>query len=131
MVLLPRIENTRTVGNNKFWGDYPGLGFDAQAIYITVNMYGFTSGNGDAQIAVLNKNAFLNGSTNYAFVYTSGGPLGGFTLQPCSVLGSVGPANVAYFAETLYTDTTHVRLWALSDPLGSRTAELHQRRRAR
>jgi hypothetical protein len=116
-----RIENTRTVASTKFWGDYPGLGFDAQAIYITVNMYSFSDRNGDAQIAVLDKNAFLSGSTNYAFVYTSGGVATGFTLQPCSVLGPSGPANVAYFAETLFDDTTHVRIWALSNPLGTRT----------
>jgi hypothetical protein len=112
-----RIENTRTIGSTKFWGDYPGLGFDSQAIYITVNMYTFSEVNGDVQIAVLDKNAFLSGSTNYTYIYTSSSS-GAFTLQPCSILGTTSPGNVAYFAETL--DSAHVRLWALRDPLGVR-----------
>jgi len=118
-----RINNTRTVGNTKYWGDYPGLGFDSQAIYISVNMYAFTGNNGDAQIAVLDKSAFLNGTTNYSFTYTSGGPAGGFTLQPCTVTGGNSPSNVAYFAETPVAGnfSTSVRIWALRNPLGSRT----------
>src|SRR6266446_5225909 len=39
-----RISNTRSVAGTKYWGDYPGLGFDSQAIYISVNLYAF-SGN--------------------------------------------------------------------------------------
>lgn len=114
------IENTRTVGSQIFWGDYPGLGFDGRAIYVTVNLYSFTQGNGDAQITVLDKGAFLSGTTNYHFVYTSGGFSGGFTLQPCTVPGAAGPGNVAYFAETLPGGSSStVRVWALQDPLGT------------
>ncbi len=118
-----RISNTRTVGNTKFWGDYPGLGFDSQAIYTSVNLYAFSGYNGDAQIGVFNKSAFLNGTTNYAFVYTSGGPAGGFTLQPCTVTGGNSPSDVFYLAETPISDnfSTSVRIWALKNPLGSPT----------
>ena len=117
-----QIENTRTVAGTKYWGDYPGLGFDAQAIYITVNEYSFDDFSGDAQIAVLNKSAFISGTTNYAFVNIPGGQASAFTLQPCTVIGPTSPGtNVAYFAETLFGDSTHVRIWALNNPLGSRT----------
>jgi hypothetical protein len=114
-----RINNTRTVGSTRYWGDYPGLAFDSQAIYITLNMYSFDNFGGDVQISVLNKSSFLSGSTNYAFIYTSA-ESAAFTLQPCTVTGGNSPSNVAYFAETPITGdfSTSVRIWALKDPLG-------------
>src|SRR5882672_9142721 len=117
-----RIDNTRTVGTNKFWGDYPGLGFDSQAIYTTVNMFSFTNpAPGDVQICALNKNNLINGTTHYQFVYTSVGFLNAFTLHPCTVRGTNTPGNVAFFAETPLSRPTAVRVWALSDPLGAAT----------
>ncbi|MSU57841.1 MAG: DUF11 domain-containing protein [Pedosphaera sp.] len=118
---LYRLENTRTNGTTAYWGDYPGLGFDGQAIYITVNLYSFANANGDAEIMVVDKQAALNGTANFNLIFGSGGPAGGFTLQPCTVIGSNAPNNVAYFAETPFISSTAVRVWALTDPLGART----------
>lgn len=115
-----RIENTRTNNGTAYWGDYPGLGFDGQAVYITVNLYDFNDVNGDAQITVLDKAALISGTATPAFVYTSGGPNGGFTLQPCTVVGGGSPGSVAYFGETTFNSAA-LRVWALSDPLGART----------
>ena len=71
---------------------------------------------------MLHKSAFISGTTNYAFVNIPGGQASAFTLQPCTVIGPTSPGtNVAYFAETLFGDSTHVRIWALNNPLGSRT----------
>lgn len=117
-----QIDNKRTVNGSEFWGDYPGLGFDSRAIYLCVNMYDFTNNtSGDVQVTAMDKNAFLNGTTNYTVTYTTGGSFNGFTLQPCTVRGPGGPGNVAYFAETPVTsgNSTAVRIWALSDPLGT------------
>lgn len=33
-----------TVGNNTYWLDYPGLGFDQDAIYVTGNLFGLNEG---------------------------------------------------------------------------------------
>src|ERR1043166_3260675 len=121
-----RFENTEISGSDVLWTDYPGLGSDSQAVYVTWNMFSFTTAAINAEILVLDKNAFNNGNTNYGFAFTPFGIDQGFTLQPCSTMGSNSPANVAYFAETatyfgnLPTPTT-VRIWALSDPLGART----------
>jgi uncharacterized repeat protein (TIGR01451 family) len=116
--LFYRINDTQVSPGLAAWTDYPGLGFDGQAIYVTYNMYLFPVATGvfaDSVIISLDKNAFLNGTTNYTFTYT-----GGFTLQPCSVLSTNNnPGNVAYFGETV--DNTHVRVWALNDPLGAHT----------
>ncbi len=125
-----QIENTLMVGTNAYFGDYTTLGYDAQAIYVTLNtydIYGYVLGSGstpgDEQITVLNKSAFLSGNTNYSFVYVPGGPSAAFTLQPCTVIGPTTPGNVAYFGETFPANNsrTQVRVWALADPLGSQT----------
>jgi uncharacterized repeat protein (TIGR01451 family) len=114
-----RIEDTEVNGAMSAWTDYPGLGVDGQAVYVTYNMYTFPFSSAtytNATIIVLDKAALNTGTTNYAFLYNNG-----FTLQPCTVLGSSSPGNVAYFAETPIGDSSHVRIWALSDPLGART----------
>lgn len=125
-----QIDNTLTVNTNSFFGDYTTLGYDGQAIYVTLNTYSildFVMGSGatpgDEQITVLNKAAFLNGTTNYSFVYVPGGPSAAFTLQPCTVIGTNSPGNVAYFGETFpgNNSRTQVRVWALTDPLGAQT----------
>ena len=120
-----RIDDTEVSGGTRYWTDYPGLGVDGQAVYVTYNMYSFPVSSGyfkNAVIIVLNKANFNSGTTNYSFVYTPDAS-GAFTLQPCTVLGSSSPNNVAYFAETPLVGnfSTSVRIWALSNPLGSRT----------
>jgi len=114
-----RIDDTEVIGTNSYWTDYPGLAFDSQAVYVTYNMYSFplaTARGLNAVIITLDKAALNTGTTNYNFTYSNG-----FTLQPCSVIGAGTPGNVAYFGETLFFDSTHVRIWALSDPLGAHT----------
>jgi hypothetical protein len=102
-------------------GDYPGMGVDNQCLYVTYNMHGFTFGDGilDCQILILNKADINSGTGTLKNVFTPDGMNSGFTLQPASVLGCISPGNVAYFGETPTSSTTSVRLWALSDPLGS------------
>ncbi len=117
-----RIDNTEVVGGVRYWSDYPGLAIDRQAVYLTYNMFSFpidTASFRNVQIIVLNKTNFNAGTTNYGFAYPP--TADAFTLQPCSVQGIGSPSNVAYFAETFLIDDTHVRVWALKDPLGART----------
>lgn len=120
-----RIEDTETIGSTKYWTDYPGMGVDGQAVYVTYNMYSFpvsTASFKNAIIISLNKAAINSGTTNYTLVFTPAAS-SGFTLQPCSVLGGSSPSNVAYFAETpiMGNFATSVRIWALKDPLGAKT----------
>jgi uncharacterized repeat protein (TIGR01451 family) len=117
---LYRLDNTLTnAAGSVSWGDYPGLAFDSQCIYTTVNMYEFTNGySGQVQIGIIDKAAAQAGNGNINFVYTAVND-GAFTLQPCSVHGVNGPGNVAFLAETRFFDSTHVRVWALTDPLGT------------
>ena len=107
-------------GNPTAWTDYPADGFDSQAYYITFNMFTLPINSStftNAEILALDKNALINGTTNYTFTFVDG-----FTLQPCSVLSSNTPGNVAFFGETLFfVDQTHVRITALSSPLSAPT----------
>jgi len=117
-----RFNMTETVNGVNYGGDYPGLGVDAQAIYVTYNMYpscgGCSGGIGssffNSQIIVLNKAALNKGTGIFASLFP-----GGFTLRPATVIGSYSPGNVAYFVEIGDSDT--VTISALSDPLGART----------
>jgi hypothetical protein len=117
---ISEISGTTTNG-----ADYPGLGFDGQAVYVTYNMYCLpfaTCGTfKNCQIVVLDKAAITSGVGTYYQVFTPDGFDNAFTLQPASVLGTNNPGNVAYFGETPLSSSTSVRLWALSDPLGTRT----------
>ena len=109
----------------RWGGDYPCLGFDAQCIYVTFNMFCFPLASGtiskNCQIIVFRKDQIgLPGFGVYKQRFTpdSVAGAGSFTLQPATVVGG-DPGNVAYFAETPKFETTRVRVWALTDPLGA------------
>jgi hypothetical protein len=125
-----------------FGGDYPGIGFDAENLYITHNLYRlvlnpttsritFSGGPRRAQILVLPK-AQLIGETlpvTLDRVLTPVNPASGaptaFTLQPATVVGPDAPADVAYLAETALDSTTSVRVWALNHPGNPATRTLN------
>lgn len=121
---------------NTYIGDYPGLGIDANALYITYNMFDsvhawppyFCQGAMayNSQVMALNKALFPNPgggqvaptTRKYTPANNPGDQANGFSLQPATPVGG-SPGNVAYFAETPQADFTHVRIWLLSDPLGA------------
>ena len=52
-----------TVGSDTFWWDYPGFGFDADAIYVTGNLFGLNNnGFAGAGFRVFDKAPLLTGS---------------------------------------------------------------------
>lgn len=120
-----RLDVTEAANGVNYGADYPGLGVDGQAVYVTYNMYSLplsgTATFKNCQIVVLNKAAWNSGVATWGRVFTPDGSANAFTLQPATVLGGGTPGNTAYFAETPLSETTKVRVWALSDPLGTRT----------
>jgi len=121
-----RIDVTEVVGGNRYRLDYTGLGVDSQALYVTYNMFSWSGTSYlNCQIIILNKTAINGGAVARTSVFTPGNPAQtdaqnaatSFSLQPVSILGAGGPANVAYFAETPYFSTNTVRLWAVTNPL--------------
>ena len=121
-----RTDITETAGGVNYGGDYPGLGVDDQALYVTYNMFRLPIGSPElfknSQIIAVNKNDLLSAVLTLHRVFTpTDGLDNSFALQPASPIGN-GPANLAYFCETPFTGSasgTSVRLWALNDPLGS------------
>jgi hypothetical protein len=117
-----RLNNTEVVGATNYGADYPGLGIDSQAVYVTYNMYSLPFSTGvfkNCQIITLKKADIIVGTGTFSLIYTPDGSSSAFTLQPATVMGTVKPGNVAYFGEAAFINTTTVRVWALSDPLGT------------
>ena len=114
-----RLEMTLTVNGTSYWGDYPGLGSDGQAVYVTFNMFDFpittNSALLDSQIIILNKADLNRGVLNFRRVFAPDGISG--TLVPASVIGGNNPGNKAYFVQVSLP--TFIAVWALTDPLGS------------
>ena len=123
-----RIDATQNAASNSagginYGGDYPGLGVDAQALYVTYNMYGFVpngtlSGLGadsnGSQLTILNKSQLVNG----AAVNVRELALVGQDLKPVTPFGG-NSGNLVYLAQVW--NQTNVRMTAVSNPLGAAT----------
>ncbi|MBI3413986.1 MAG: HYR domain-containing protein, partial [Verrucomicrobia bacterium] len=118
-----RFDVTQTVGSTKYGPDYPGLGVDSQALYLTANMFSLPFATAgaflDTQIIVLDKAALNSGAAVTPKRIFPSAASNAFTLQPATVLGGNNPGNVAYFAEVPFSTTIAVRIWALNNPLGA------------
>jgi hypothetical protein len=103
------------------FGDYPKMGVDQHAIYVTANQYGFTSGFLGAKLYIFSKPQFYN-NTAGAITWTDFWKLrdpdnfevGVFTVVPAPTFGAPG-------AEFLINDSpcidgTFMTLWSLSNP---------------
>jgi hypothetical protein len=116
-------EVTDYVGANRFGMDYPGLGIDASAVYVTGNMFLLPVTGAyfrNVKVMIIDKLQAVAGVKSWRSVSTPptvNGHGAAFTLQPVSTIGP-GPAT-AYFAEVPYGIYDKLRLWALPDPLGS------------
>lgn len=108
------------------WADYPSLGVDNQALYVTANMFQF---NGDFQyskVRVIPKSGpYTGGMLTYSDIVglrnADGSPA--FTVQPCHVFGSPG---VQYLVNSLFPDQdatkNQLTIWTIVNPLNSPVA---------
>lgn len=113
-------------GENRF-ADYPGLGVDEDAIYVTANMFGVSSGSySNARIWVVRKGAgsgglYDGGAASVVPVAPPGSSLN-FTLQPAQLLSVHPNATVGtYF--TAYNGANdgaqeYLHIYTLTNPLG-------------
>jgi hypothetical protein len=106
-----------TPSNN--WGDYPHLGFDYSAIYITANMFKFGGGFSYVKIRILSKSQLYAGSAlgwyDFWNLKNPDGSLS-FTVQPCVHFTAppVTPFNIpAYFINALWPSGTSLTKWRL------------------
>lgn len=92
-----RSEITTSISGSNHWGDYPGLGVDADAIYVTANMFSFTTGLfGGSKLRYFAKAPLLIGSPATFFDDLTNTSL--FTVQPAHTHGT---AIAEYFATHL------------------------------
>lgn len=114
------VETSGLIGGVLHGGDYPTVGYDEQALYVSLNMFTLPFSSFPSfrrsRIFAFDKAQLANGVDVHRVIDT---PDGAFTLQPATQVGPASAGNVAYFAEVVSYSTTDVRLWALSDPLGT------------
>lgn len=108
------------------WADYPGLGVDAQALYLTANMFRFGGGFQYGKIRIIPKDGpYSGGAATFRDIVNlknaENSPA--FTIQPCHTYGA---PQVQYFVNSLFPSPsvptrTLLSLWSLTDPLGAAT----------
>src|SRR5205807_4358286 len=99
------------------WADYPSLGLDNQAIYVTGNMFKFGGNFAYAKVRVLNKAPLLSGGTaawhDFVKLQNADGSLA-FTVQPCHTNGAPG---VEYLVNSYFGSASSAKqltLWSLT-----------------
>ncbi|MGH9766231.1 MAG: hypothetical protein ACREAB_02250 [Blastocatellia bacterium] len=109
-----------TATNN--WADYPCLGVDSQALYVTANMFRFGGGFQYAKLRIFPKANLYAGAatgfTDYVGLKNADGSMA-FTIQPCHTYGA---PQVEYFVNSLYPSATSstkntLSLWSLTNSL--------------
>lgn len=104
------------------WADYPGLGVDNQAIYITSNQFTFSNDVFKySKLRILDKRQLYNNTCGrvrwrdfWNLKNTDGSQA--FTVQPAHTFGTPG---VEYLINSNSTSGSSVTLWSLINPLTS------------
>ena len=119
--------NGGTPTNN--WADYPMLGFDTQAIYISSNMFAFNGGFQYAKLRILNKAELYAGgvgpshSIRWYDLWNLRNPDNSqaFTVQPAVHFRGTGGNPPANLINGLWPSGRSLTLWTLTNPLASWT----------
>ncbi len=112
-----RTDAVLTVGSTTTWWDFPGLGYDEQAYYVTGNLFGLSASGGyGVGVRIFDKAPLLTGSPA---VYSTQRLTGVFTVQPALHFGST-PSGVGAYMATILSGTS-VRIYAVRNPLTAPT----------
>src|SRR5438552_3896453 len=103
--------------NTANWADYPGLGVDAQGIYLTGDMFSFNQGRFQySKLRVLHKSEVYSFVTAHYHDFHHLKDITGqlsFTVQPAQTFGS----STAEFLVSLNPDHgSRLTLWSLTNP---------------
>jgi hypothetical protein len=119
--------NARLDGSNltNNWADYPMLGFDTQAIYISSNMFAFNGGFQYAKLRILNKAELYAGGIGPSHTvrwYDFWGLRNvdnslAFTVQPAVHFRGVGGNPPAYLVNSIFPGGSVLTKWTLTNPL--------------
>lgn len=100
-----------TMTNN--WADFPALGVDANALYITSNQFAFGGGFQYAKIRVVPKAGPYSGGTAKFFDFVNMKNQNGstaFTIQPCHTFGA---PQVEYLVNSAFPSGNFVTVWRI------------------
>lgn len=102
------------------WADYPGLGVDDKALYLTANMFSFGGSFQYAKIRVVPKTGPYSGGTAAFFDFVRMKNADGstaFTIQPCHTYGA---PTAEFLVNSVYPASTGTQrvlsLWSLKNP---------------
>ena len=98
------------------WADYPGLGIDSQAIYLTANMFAFGGGFKYAKLRVIPKAGPYSGGAapfhDFVRLKDADGQLS-FTVTPCHTFGA---PQVEYLVNSSFPSGSQLTLWQVTTP---------------
>src|SRR4051794_12981827 len=108
------------------WSDYPMLGFDTQAIYVSTNQFAFAGGFSYAKVRIFNKAELYAGGVGgghsirwWDFTRLRNGDNSlAFSVQPAVHFQGVGGNPPAFLVNSLFPRGSSLTLWTLSNPLG-------------
>lgn len=103
-----RIDSKQTVNGNDYWLDYPGFGFNKDAIMLTGNMFGFTSGFNGIQFFVVRKAELLTGAAATVTKFTQGG-------GSAQVMRTGNDPNASVLYGMNFASTSAARLYAIQN----------------
>lgn len=103
------------------WADYPGLGIDAHAFYLTANMFRVGGGFAYAKIRIVPKApVYAGGAATFVDLVKMKNPDNtlAFTMQPCHTYGA---PQAQYFVNSLFPKGNKLSVWSLTNPLTNPT----------
>jgi hypothetical protein len=108
-----RTDAVLTIGTSTAWWDYPGIGYDQNAYYVTGDLFGLNPSSGyyGFGLRVFDKSTMLSGGTA---AYNTLRTANGYVVQPALCLGAAGPANEYLVTENTSTSLT---VYAVNNPL--------------
>lgn len=121
---LDAMKDGTTATNN--WADYPALGVDNQALYITSNMFAFGGGFQYAKIRVVPKAGPYSGGTvpftDFVGMKNADNTTA-FTIQPCHTFGAPG---VEYLVNSGFPSGNFLTVWHITNPTTTPTLTRQQ-----
>jgi hypothetical protein len=106
------------------WADYPCLGVDNQALYLTANMFKFGGNFQYAKLRILKKAPLLSGGAATWWDFTKMKNADGslvFTAQPCHTFGA---PQAEYLINSYFTGApteNRLTLWTVTNPVTAPT----------
>jgi hypothetical protein len=101
------------------WADFPGLGVDTHALYVTANMFAFNGGFQYSKIRVIPKaGPYAGGAAPFFDFVRMRNPDNSmaFTIQPCHTFGA---PQVEYLVNSRFPSGNALTLWRITGAAGT------------